>query len=60
MTYKVHIDGYNNLAYWEGKLDKSARGHYFYFYESSLSMIRVGHGKCGFHPNLAENTTMIW
>lgn len=42
MNYKVHIDGINNLDYWEGKTDTSARNYYFYWYESSLCGIRVG------------------
>ena len=25
MTYKVHLDGFNNLDYWTGKTEKSAR-----------------------------------
>ena len=27
-TYKVHLDGYNNLDYWTGKTEKSARREY--------------------------------
>ena len=48
MTYKVHIDGFNNLDYWTGKTDKSARNHFFYYYESSLTAIRVGPWKMHF------------
>jgi len=48
MTYKVHIDGVNNLDYWTGKTDKSARNHFFYYYESSLTAIRVGPWKMHF------------
>jgi len=47
-TYKVHLDGYNNLDYWTGKTDKSARNHFFYYYESSLTAIRVGPWKMHF------------
>ena len=25
MTYKVHLDGFNNLDLWTGKTEKSAR-----------------------------------
>src|SRR5262249_10574925 len=31
MTYKVHLDGYNNLDLWTAKTDKSARREYFYY-----------------------------
>ena len=48
MTYKVHIDGFNNLDYWTGKTDKSARNYFFYYYESSLTAIRVGPWKMHF------------
>ena len=34
MTYKVHLDGYDNLDLWTGKTDKSARGEYFYYDEA--------------------------
>ncbi len=48
MTYKVHIDGLNNLDYWEGKTDKSARNYFFYYYESALTAMRVGPWKMHF------------
>jgi len=48
MTYKVHLDGFNNLDYWTGKADKSARNYFFYYYESSLTAIRVGPWKMHF------------
>ena len=40
-AYKVHLDGYNNLDYWTGKSDKSARREYFYYDETDLMAIRV-------------------
>ena len=48
MKYKVHIDGFNNLDYWTGKVDSSARNYFFYYYESSLTAIRVGPWKMHF------------
>lgn len=48
MEYKVYIDGYNNLDYWTGKTDESARNHFFYYYESSLTAMRVGPWKMHF------------
>jgi arylsulfatase A-like enzyme len=41
MTYKVHLDGYNNLDYWAGKTDKSARREIIYYDETDLMAIRV-------------------
>ena len=39
--YKVHLDGYNNLDYWTGKSDKSARREFFYYDETDLMALRV-------------------
>ncbi|GAB7125924.1 arylsulfatase [Silvimonas sp. JCM 19000] len=39
--YKVHLDGYNNLDYWTGKTEKSARHEIFYYDETDLMAIRV-------------------
>ncbi|MBP1599624.1 MAG: arylsulfatase [Acidobacteria bacterium] len=41
MTYKVHLDGYNQLDYWTGKTDRSARREFFYYDETDLMAIRV-------------------
>ena len=41
MTYKVHIDGYNQLDYWIGKAEKSTRREFFYYDETDLMAIRV-------------------
>jgi arylsulfatase A-like enzyme len=40
-TYKVHIDGYNNLDHWTGKSAKSARREFYYYDETDLMAIRV-------------------
>ena len=39
-TYKVHLDGYNQLDYWTGKTEKSARREFFYYDETDLMAIR--------------------
>jgi len=41
MTYKVHLDGYNNLDLWTSKTDKSARREIFYYDETDLMAVRV-------------------
>lgn len=40
-SYKAHLDGYNNLDYWMGKTEKSARREIFYYDETDLMAIRV-------------------
>ena len=47
-SHKVYIDGENNLDYWTGKSDESARNTFYYYYESSLTAIRVGPWKMHF------------
>jgi arylsulfatase len=41
MTYKVHLDGFDNVDYWTGKTDKSARRANFYYDETDLMAVRV-------------------
>ena len=41
MTYKVHLDGYNNLPLWTGETEKSARREIFYYDETDLMALRV-------------------
>ncbi|WP_262492779.1 hypothetical protein [Flagellimonas zhangzhouensis] len=48
MTYKVYVDGFENLDYWTGKTEESARNYYFYYYESGLTAMRVGPWKMHF------------
>jgi arylsulfatase len=39
---KQYIDGVNNLPYWKGESDHSARNSIFYYYETKLSGVRMG------------------
>ncbi|SIO04529.1 arylsulfatase [Algoriphagus halophilus] len=50
---KQVIDGVNNLAYWKGESDKSARNSIFYYYESKLTAVRMGPWK--FHFSTKED-----
>ncbi|GGB05121.1 arylsulfatase [Agarivorans gilvus] len=50
---KQYIDGVDNLDYWEGKSDESARNSILYYFESQLSAVRVGPWK--FHFAVAEH-----
>jgi arylsulfatase len=45
MTYKVHLDGYNNIAHWTGQSEKSARREIFYYDETDLMAVRVDNWK---------------
>jgi arylsulfatase len=40
-TYKVHLDGYDNLPLWTGQTDRSARREIFYYDETDLMALRV-------------------
>lgn len=50
---KQVIDGVNNLAYWKGETEKSARNSIFYYYESKLTAVRMGPWK--FHFSTKED-----
>jgi len=41
VSYRAHLDGYNNLDYWTGATEKSARREFFYYDETDLMAIRV-------------------
>ncbi|MGR3805113.1 sulfatase-like hydrolase/transferase [Marinibacterium profundimaris] len=43
-----YIDGVNNLPYWTGDTDASARQHIFHYYESRLMAVRMGPWKMHF------------
>lgn len=45
---KQYIDGLNNVAYWRGASDHSARDSIFYYYESKLMAVRMGPWKLHF------------
>lgn len=49
---KPYIDGVNNLPYWKGEKQESARDHIFHYYESKLTAVRVGPWK--FHYSTKE------
>jgi arylsulfatase A-like enzyme len=55
-TYKVHLDGYNNLDYWTGKTEKTARREYFYYDETDLMAMRVD----GWKMAIGIKTNGIW
>jgi len=50
---KQYIDGVDNLPWWTGKTDHSARSSIFYYYESKLTAVRMGPWK--FHFSTKED-----
>jgi arylsulfatase A-like enzyme len=52
-TYKVHLDGYNNMAHWTGQSVKSARHEIFYYDGTGLMAVRVDAWKM--HIGLKHN-----
>ena len=60
-TYKVHLDGYNQLPYLEGKQPKSARNEFFYFDDdANLVAVRSGNLKVVFCEQKTPGTLAIW
>jgi arylsulfatase len=60
MTYKVHIDGYNQLDYLTGKSKESARNEVFYFSDDGdVIAVRVGDYKFSFGVQRAT-TMKLW
>ena len=49
VEHRNYIDGVDNLDYWTGKTDKSARDEYLYYAESQLQAIRINQWKAHFY-----------
>jgi arylsulfatase A-like enzyme len=60
-TFKVHLDGYDQLPYLTGKQDKSARKGFFYFNDDGqLVAVRYGNWKQNFCEQRVEGTLQVW
>jgi arylsulfatase A-like enzyme len=60
-TYKVHLDGYNQLPFLTGEQDKSARKEFFYFNDDGqLVGLRYDNWKFVFCEQRVEGTAAIW
>jgi arylsulfatase len=60
-TYKVHLDGYNQLPLLTGETDESPRKEIFYFSDDgNLTALRYGDWKLIFMEQKAEETLRIW
>ena len=60
-TYKVHLDGFDQLAYLTGQQPESARKDFFYFNDDGqLVGVRFQNWKLVFCEQRAEGTLEIW
>ena len=60
-TFKVHLDGYNQLPYLTGQEPKSAREDFFYFSDDGdLTGLRYDNWKFVFKEQRATGTLQIW
>ncbi len=60
-TYKVHLDGFNQLPLIAGQQDKSPRDRYFYFSDDGdLLAVRIGNYKQVFAEQRAVGTLQVW
>ncbi|RUM71589.1 MAG: arylsulfatase, partial [Sulfurovum sp.] len=53
------IDGVNNLDYWLGKSDHSARNTHIYYYEGEIMAIRMGPWKWHFSDKLGYYSNVV-
>jgi len=60
-TYKVHLDGYDQLGYLTGQQDKSARREFFYFNDDGqLVALRYDNLKVVFCEQRSPGTMALW
>jgi arylsulfatase A-like enzyme len=60
-TYKVHLDGYNQLPYLTGQQDRGARKEFVYFNDDGdLVALRYENWKFVFEEQRATGTLRIW
>jgi arylsulfatase len=61
MTYRVHLDGYNQLPYLTGQVEKSPRRSFIYFNDDGdLVAVRYENWKLVFMEQRAPGTLRIW
>jgi arylsulfatase A-like enzyme len=60
-TYRLHLDGHNQLPYLTGQQDKSARKEFFYFNDDGqLVAMRYENWKFVFCEQRAQGTMRVW
>ncbi|MGH8649413.1 MAG: sulfatase-like hydrolase/transferase, partial [Burkholderiales bacterium] len=60
-TFKVHLDGYNQLPYLTGQVPNSPRKEFFYFSDDGdLTWLRYDNWKVVFAQQRAPGTMLVW
>jgi arylsulfatase len=60
-TYKVHLDGFNQLDYLTGNTDESPRPYFFYVNDDGqLTAVRYDNWKLVFYEQRVTGTLQIW
>jgi arylsulfatase len=60
-TFKVHLDGHNQLPYLTGEVDESPRQHFFYVSDDGdLTALRFDVWKLVFMEQRATGTLQVW
>jgi arylsulfatase A-like enzyme len=60
-TYKVHLDGHDQLGYLTGAVDKSPRNFFFYVSDGGdLTAVRFDNWKLVFLEQRAAGTLLVW
>ncbi|XGX78384.1 hypothetical protein LQK93_01173 [Terrabacter sp. BE26] len=60
-TYKVHLDGYDQLPYLTGEVERSPRNHFFYVSDDGdLTALRFDNWKIVFLEQRAPGTLRVW
>lgn len=60
-TFKVHLDGYNQLPYLTGADEESARPYYIYFNDDAdLVAMRFANWKMVFEEQRQQGTLLVW
>ncbi|NNK49584.1 MAG: sulfatase-like hydrolase/transferase, partial [Gemmatimonadetes bacterium] len=60
-TYKVHLDGFNQLDYITGAAEESPRKHFFYVSDDGdLTALRFDNWKFVFLEQRAQGTLQVW
>jgi len=61
VSYKVHLDGHNQLPYLTGEVDESPRQHFFYMSDDGdLTALRYDNWKFVFLEQRVEGTLQVW
>jgi arylsulfatase A-like enzyme len=60
-TYRVHLDGHDQLGYITGQVDESPRNHFFYVSDDGdLTAMRYDNWKFVFLEQRATGTVQVW